>query len=154
MHKSREAIDQQQKAVSKDKLQWSGYGPIGGYSPKLIAIPVPQIRIYTDRIVSAVQFTDTYTPPGVMIAEDHIVNNVLVPSVRDELMGRDIFLYKLPKPNEWNIEVAQVVGSPFPFDWIRHGDYVVTYPSGYSRAIEKEVFERDYQEIQLKEEKR
>lgn len=106
-------------------------------------------KLYTNRIVTMEQFTDDFTPKGVMIA-DPIFRTVLVPSLQKALEDSIIYLFKYPKPDISDREVAKLYNVPFPFTWIHKGDYVVTSTSGYSRVVTKEEFERDYKEIEIK----
>lgn len=106
-------------------------------------------RVYTNNVVIAEQFTDDCTPEGVRVADSEFILKVLVPSVREQYKGKEIFLFKYPYPSTINKEVAEIFNVPYPFAWIKKGDYVLTYPSGYATVETRESFERDYQEIQL-----
>lgn len=106
-------------------------------------------KVYTDNPVIAEQFTDQCMPEGVMAAPDEFIEKVLVGSLRYEAKEKGAYIFKYPKPSDCNKEVAELFGVPFSFDWIKKGDYVLTYPSGYARVEAKESFDRDYQEIEI-----
>ena len=106
-------------------------------------------KLFAKEIYKAEQFTEDFTPDGVMVADDVFIQNVLVPSVREKLKDKKMYLYKLPKPNSEDENTVRYFNVPFAFDWIKHGDYVVTSNTGYSIAVNKSKFEQDYKEIQL-----
>lgn len=107
-------------------------------------------KLYTNRLIHAEQFTDDCTPEGVIKADPEFIEKVLVESTKKEVRKSGAYLYKLPKPDESDYEVAALFKVPYPFAWIHKGDYVVTsLQSGYSRVESKKLFEADYKEIGL-----
>lgn len=104
---------------------------------------------YSKYIVSAEQFTDDFTPNGVCDAPVEFIEKVLVPSMIKEVKSAGAFIYKLPKPDESDYEISALFKTPYPFNWIHKGDYVVINSSGYGRVVSKIEFEREYKEIKI-----
>ena len=104
---------------------------------------------YTNRPIIAEQFTDECTPNGVMVADDALIQKVLMPSLHEEAIKTGVFMFKFPKPSETDWAVAKSFGVNIPFQWIHKGDYVLEFPSGYSRVESKEIFEGEYYKVEL-----
>jgi hypothetical protein len=107
-------------------------------------------RTYTNNPIIAEQFTDDCIPNGVMVADPEFYK-VLIQPYKDYVLEHGAYIFKLPQPDESDVQIANNLDVPFPFAWIEKGDYVLTYKSGYSRTEDKDVFERDYWEITIKD---
>lgn len=98
-------------------------------------------------IVDVVQFNGEHKDV-VVAKEEH--RNLLINSYKERLKDVKLFVYIAPKPNSSDIKVANILNISKPFDWIKIGDYIITYCNGYSTVERKEYFDRDYVEINLK----
>jgi len=106
-------------------------------------------KIYSKEIVEAEQFTDDYTPDGVLLADEGFIKKVLAKSLYESRGDKVFYLFKLPKPNDVNKDIALLFGVPYPFEWIEKGDYVLTYSNGYACVEKKQYFEHHYKQINM-----
>jgi hypothetical protein len=100
---------------------------------------------YSNRIITAEQFTDDYTPEHVFPATEEYLK-VLTPGIRIEITNQ-AYVFIFPFPSETDKEVQKLLQAPKPFMWIKKGDYVITNPSGYQKAEEQSSFEENYTKI-------
>lgn len=106
------------------------------------------VKLYTNQIVKVEQFTDNYTPKGVQIATQKFVELLSEP-YKSTFSKDKNFVFRIPNPSKSDEKVKSNLDSPYPFCWIKKGDYVLTYPNGYSIVESQEYFEKYYKEIKL-----
>lgn len=76
------------------------------------------------------QFTDDCLPDGVISVTKEFFD-LPVHSLLD-LTSYEIYIYKIPYPNDQDRLYAKSVNAPYPFQQIKRGEYIVTLLDGYS----------------------
>jgi len=107
------------------------------------------MKYYAKNIVSAEQFTDDFTPEGVIKAPEIFIENVLVESIKKSIDRDNMFLLKLSNPGEMKEELKKLFKVPYAFEWIKKGDYVVTFANKRNFVESKKDFEDNYTEVQF-----
>jgi hypothetical protein len=97
--------------------------------------------------VKVEQFTDDCIPDGVIEATDEILDVIVFLQKRKSSEG--YYIYKVPFPSHADIEFAEYFNIDHPFQWIKKGDYIVTFTGTYSYVIDEKRFLRDYMPIEI-----